>query len=169
MITGLLQVRLLCQTCVDTFWALTPPHVLSTDERLHESAGDDDDRKLALMEQLKQLNASYPGGLKAYITNAKRLLEGSKAGRLAYHQTRAGHRYCSSGCATRALQICCLAPLLGRKSLHVYAGNNAFEGYVPSVPEGEKLDFGSREFRELEEIGAYGVAQASELISSYMP
>ncbi len=35
----------------------------------------------------------------------------------------------------------------------MHAGKNAFEGYVPSVPEGEKLDFGSKEFRELEEIG----------------
>ena len=34
-----------------------------------------------------------------------------------------------------------------------HAGKNAFEGYVPSVPEGEKLDFGSKEFREFEEIG----------------
>ena len=27
---------------------------------------------------------------------------------------------------------------------------------MPSVPEGEKLDFGSREFREFEEIGECG-------------
>ena len=35
----------------------------------------------------------------------------------------------------------------------MHAGKNAFEGYVPSVPEGEKLDFGSKEFREFEDIG----------------
>ena len=28
---------------------------------------------------------------------------------------------------------------------------------MPSVPEGEKLDFGSRDFREFEDIGEYGV------------
>lgn len=31
---------------------------------------------------------------------------------------------------------------------------NPFEGCTPSVPEGEKLDFGSPHFRELERAGA---------------
>ena len=44
--------------------------------------------------------------------------------------------------------------------LLVYAGEKAFEGYVPSVPEGEKLDFGSREFRYFEEIGECGTPSA---------
>lgn len=30
---------------------------------------------------------------------------------------------------------------------------NPFEGCTPSVPEGEKLDFGSQRFRELERAG----------------
>ena len=34
------------------------------------------------------------------------------------------------------------------------AGRNAFEGYVPSVPSGEKLDYGSDRSNELEERGA---------------
>ena len=33
-------------------------------------------------------------------------------------------------------------------------GRNAFEGYVPSVPSGEKLDYGSDRSNELEERGA---------------
>ena len=33
------------------------------------------------MNQLKQLDANYPGGLQKYVTNAKRLLEESKSGR----------------------------------------------------------------------------------------
>ena len=33
------------------------------------------------MNQLKQLDANYPGGLQEYITNAKRLLEVSRSGR----------------------------------------------------------------------------------------
>ena len=41
----------------------------------------------------------------------------------------------------------------GTSNLGFHAGRNAFEGYVPSVPEGEKLDFGSKEFREFEDIG----------------
>ena len=51
---------------------------------------------------------------------------------------------------------------VGNQSCHrlVYAGENAFEGYVPSVPEGEKLDFGSREFREFEDIGKCGTPLA---------
>ncbi len=34
-------------------------------------------------------------------------------------------------------------------------GRNPFEGYVPSVPHGEKLDFGSDRCNELEEKGAH--------------
>jgi len=45
----------------------------------------------------------------------------------------------------------------------MHAGKNAFEGYVPSVPEGEKLDFGSKEFRELEEIGKLHYTNRSAL------
>ena len=54
-----------------------------------------------------------------------------------------------------------MVPLCGI-SCHclAYAGENAFEGYVPSVPEGEKLDFGSRDFREFEEIGECGAPSA---------
>ena len=36
---------------------------------------------MALVNQLKQLDANYPGGLQKYVTNAKRLLEDSKSGR----------------------------------------------------------------------------------------
>ena len=80
---------------VGGLWAQTSLHALKINKKVHGSAGDDDDRKLALMEQLKQLNASYPGGLKAYITNAKHLLEGSKAGRLVHHKITSGHRQIS--------------------------------------------------------------------------
>jgi hypothetical protein len=37
------------------------------------------------------------------------------------------------------------------------AGRNAFDGYTPSVPEGERLDFGSGRFLQLE---AQGLAAA---------
>ena len=47
----------------------------------NKHAGDHDDKKAALVVQLKQLNANYPGGLQKYVTNAKRLLEESKSGR----------------------------------------------------------------------------------------
>ncbi|KAG5050451.1 hypothetical protein JHK85_011554 [Glycine max] len=43
--------------------------------------GVDDDHKNAFFDQLTRLDSSYPGGLEAYITNAKRLLADSKAGR----------------------------------------------------------------------------------------
>ena len=42
---------------------------------------------------------------------------------------------------------------------------------MPSVPEGEKLDFGSREFREFEEIGECGVppgVSADKLLHAIM-
>ena len=43
-------------------------------------AGDSDERKVSLVNQLKQLDANYPGGLQKYVANAKRLLEESKSG-----------------------------------------------------------------------------------------
>ncbi|XP_027361710.1 UDP-sugar pyrophosphorylase 1 [Abrus precatorius] len=43
--------------------------------------GVDDDRKKAFFDQLIRLDSSYPGGLGAYIKNAKRLLADSKAGK----------------------------------------------------------------------------------------
>ncbi|CAK8567416.1 unnamed protein product [Lathyrus sativus] len=44
------------------------------------SPGVDDDEKKAFFDQLVVLDSSYPGGLVAYINNAKRLLADSKAG-----------------------------------------------------------------------------------------
>lgn len=43
--------------------------------------GVDDDDKIAFFDQLLRLDSSYPGGLEAYIQNAKRLLADSKAGK----------------------------------------------------------------------------------------
>ena len=42
--------------------------------------GQADDKKQQLVQQLAHLNASYNGGLAAYITNAKQLLQDSRAG-----------------------------------------------------------------------------------------
>ncbi|RDX88972.1 UDP-sugar pyrophosphorylase 1 [Mucuna pruriens] len=43
--------------------------------------GVDDDQKKAFFEQVILLDSSYPGGLEAYVKNAKRLLADSKAGK----------------------------------------------------------------------------------------
>ncbi|MED6119840.1 universal stress protein [Stylosanthes scabra] len=43
--------------------------------------GVDDDKKKALLDQVLRLDSSYPGGLQAYIKNAKQLLADSKAGK----------------------------------------------------------------------------------------
>lgn len=49
-----------------------------------------------------------------------------------------------------------------RKLLHdSKEGVNPFEGCVPSVPEGEKLDWGSPEFRELERAGVAAAGSAA--------
>ena len=42
--------------------------------------GQADDKKRQLVQQLAHLDASYNGGLAAYITNAKQLLQDSRAG-----------------------------------------------------------------------------------------
>ena len=41
------------------------------------------------------------------------------------------------------------------------AGKNAFDGYTPSVPQGEKLDWASPAFLELEEAGLEEAASAA--------
>ncbi|KAL6873655.1 hypothetical protein ACP4OV_013737 [Aristida adscensionis] len=46
--------------------------------------GVDDDKKRAFFDQVRRLNASYPGGLQSYIQNAKKLLADSKAGKNPY-------------------------------------------------------------------------------------
>ncbi|KAK9786668.1 hypothetical protein WJX73_000832 [Symbiochloris irregularis] len=81
--------------------------------------GEEDAEKARLVEQLQQLDQTYPGGLAAYVSNAKRLLADSKA------------------------------------------GANPFEGYTPSVPQGENLDFGSAEFQELEREGVKAASNAA--------
>nr|KYP70005.1 UDP-sugar pyrophosphorylase 1 [Cajanus cajan] len=45
------------------------------------ASGVDDDQKKAFFDQLVRLDSCYPGGLEAYIKNAKRLLADSKAGK----------------------------------------------------------------------------------------
>ncbi|KAM0943252.1 putative nucleotidyltransferase [Dioscorea sansibarensis] len=46
--------------------------------------GVDDDKKREFFEQVARLNSSYPGGLVAYIQNARKLLADSKAGKNPY-------------------------------------------------------------------------------------
>ena len=35
------------------------------------------------------------------------------------------------------------------------AGRNPFDGFTPAVPQGTKLDYGSTQFQELEDIGQF--------------
>jgi UDP-sugar pyrophosphorylase len=42
-----------------------------------------------------------------------------------------------------------------------FAGRNAFDGYTPSVPEGERLDFGSGRFLQLEGQGLEAAGKAA--------
>ncbi|KAH9307627.1 hypothetical protein KI387_035538, partial [Taxus chinensis] len=43
--------------------------------------GSDDEKKKSFFDQVEKLDASYPGGLRAYIHNARQLLADSKAGK----------------------------------------------------------------------------------------
>lgn len=47
-----------------------------------------------------------------------------------------------------------------------WTGKNAFDGYVPSVPEGEKLDYASERCNELETLGELNAAHHYECIRS---
>eukprot|EP00250_Pteridium_aquilinum_P006680 c16546_g1_i1 orf=347-2179(-) len=73
--------------------------------------GVDDGEKLRFFTQVERLDAKYPGGLEAYIQNARALLADSKTGK------------------------------------------NPFDGYVPMVPNGERLTFGEGDFLLFEERG----------------
>ncbi|KAL6603544.1 hypothetical protein ACP70R_043905 [Stipagrostis hirtigluma subsp. patula] len=46
--------------------------------------GVEDEKKRGFFDQVRRLNASYPGGLQSYIQNAKKLLADSKAGKNPY-------------------------------------------------------------------------------------
>jgi len=54
-------------------------------------AGQADADKLRLLEQLTHLDANYNGGLAAYITNAKRLLDDSRTGAYTSSNTNSQH------------------------------------------------------------------------------
>jgi len=43
--------------------------------------GIDDEKKKSFFDQVEKLDASYPGGLRSYIHNARQLLADSKAGK----------------------------------------------------------------------------------------
>lgn len=77
----------------------------------HWQAGQNEKSKIKFLNQVEKLNDNYPGGLVAYIHNARKLLADSKVGR------------------------------------------NPFDGYTPSVPTGEQLNYGDDEFMKFEAAG----------------
>lgn len=70
---------------------LTPDQIELAKELLHEGQshlfanwadqGVEDEKKICFFNQVSRLNANYPGGLAAYIQNARHLLADSKTGR----------------------------------------------------------------------------------------
>ncbi|KAF8062991.1 hypothetical protein HT031_003830 [Scenedesmus sp. PABB004] len=81
--------------------------------------GEADGDKARLLAQAAALDAAYHGGLRAYLSNARRLLADSREGR------------------------------------------NVFDGFVPSVPDGERLDYGSPRFLALEARGLAAAARSA--------
>eukprot|EP00727_Mastigamoeba_balamuthi_P011383 m51a1_g6868 putative udp-sugar pyrophosphorylase-like (617) ;mRNA; f:161448-163945 len=84
-----------------------------------EAPGTNDAAKHAMLAQARALDASYPGGLRGYTSNARALLESSRAGK------------------------------------------NPFEGFVPGVPRGEQLAYGSEQFVSYEKIGLPEVSDSA--------
>ena len=74
-------------------------------------AGQDDSGKKKLGEALRKTDAAYAGGLPAYVTKARALLEASQR------------------------------------------GDNPFDGFSPSIPDGETLTFGGPKMAAMEEEG----------------
>jgi UDP-sugar pyrophosphorylase len=77
----------------------------------HLQPGQNEDDRVRFLSQVEKLNDNYPGGLAAYIHNARKLLADSKD------------------------------------------GGNPFDGYTPSVPTGEQLNYGDEDFMRFEEAG----------------
>ena len=75
--------------------------------------GGDEAQEQRFFAQVNQLESSYPGGVAAYIRNARKLLADSKA------------------------------------------GVNPLDGWAPSVPAGEKFEFGGAAFLEHEALGLH--------------
>eukprot|EP00271_Cylindrocystis_brebissonii_P023199 TRINITY_DN947_c0_g2_i1.p1 TRINITY_DN947_c0_g2~~TRINITY_DN947_c0_g2_i1.p1 ORF type:complete len:631 (-),score=144.25 TRINITY_DN947_c0_g2_i1:449-2341(-) len=73
--------------------------------------GKDDEGKHRFFAQVAKLDSSYPGGLSAYIQNARQLLVDSRDGK------------------------------------------NPFQGFTPSVPTGDKLQFGDASYDAYEQEG----------------
>ncbi len=70
-------------------------------------------------------------------------------------------RECITCTSTRSAQLT-LPPSLPPTHKHgKNPGRNPFDGYTPSVPEGERLDFASDRFMELEAKGLGAVARAA--------
>lgn len=121
--------------------------------------GKDDAKKRKLVAQLQQLDTHYPRGLSAYISNARRLLKDAteSAWGAGWPRGLGGGR--GEGGGSRHGRTTSCAPQLAAAPLNPAcatcdAGKNAFEGYTPSVPHGERLDFGSKEYLELEQVSA---------------
>jgi len=73
--------------------------------------GEEQADKQRQLAQLRKLDAQYPGGLRAYVDNARRLLAASRQ------------------------------------------GDNPYAGYVPEVPDGERLALGDDAFDRAEQAG----------------
>ena len=73
--------------------------------------GSNDSEKIKLVEQIESCDDGYPGGLRKYIENARKLLEESREGK------------------------------------------NAFDGWEPAVPKGERVEYASETHREYERVG----------------
>lgn len=135
--------------------------------------GTQDSDKRRLISQLMNLDGSYHGGLVAYIRNAKQLLRDSKEGASStgrdYPRVSHSGTFCQdqqqnrwrcggTACSFGVWITCSSKP---SHNLPPSPGRNVFDGYTPSVPEGERLDFGSERFLELEGQGLRAVAHAA--------
>ena len=130
-------------------------------------AGEKDEDKRQALAQLHHLDKNYAGGLVKYIRNAQQLLRESKEGKRSRGQSKASV-WAGGSCRVRRANVLQPVTLSGptapAPTSHpssclpaclsvMLAGANPFEGCTPSVPEGEKLDFGSEEFRQFERRG----------------
>jgi UDP-sugar pyrophosphorylase len=112
--------------------------------------GTADADKRRMVQQLAVLDAHYHGGLTAYISNAKTLLQDSKEGEARANDSSTDPAF--QGSSPKGVPTTPLPPSLP-PSLPCPAGRNPFAGYTPKVPFGERLDFGSEEHMELEAEG----------------
>lgn len=120
-------------------------------------AGKRDEEKRALFAQLATLEASYPGGMRAYYNNAKKLLADAKEGKNPLEGVPRDP--CNGRAARRRIAAALRLTGSSARARAARAVVAARAGWTPEVPTGQRVSAGSEQFLALEKVGMDVVGQ----------